>query len=303
VKEGLSRFLERDRAIKGVQIDPHEKIEDQELRELWHEMRWRRNVKANLFVSTLRDHFRDTLEEAQESIIFPFSDSSDDNPDDSWAKRYIGTQCELQQIKEVFDDDGSGYITINGVNRFLRSLPAQLDWSLPRWVACSIIGRQLTTAYYSNKIRDIFAIMFGLRRRLQPENQYWVDYYLCKVWPDITKLTMATRETELFDHIFRRFKEYVKYEEQRIKKNLDDIRYDIDAFRTVSLVAGPGRFEKNILPLIYLLLKRDLKKFRIAQGMVLRPDELWDSADTLLWVLDAVVLHVQDLTGNSAFCS
>lgn len=52
------------------------------------------------------------------------------------------------------------------------------------------------------------------------------------------------------------------------------------------------------MPLIYLLLDRDLKIFRVAQHKLLSDDELWDSAESLLWVYDTIALRSNDLRGN-----
>lgn len=46
------------------------------------------------------------------------------------------------------------------------------------------------------------------------------------------------------------------------------------------------------------MLKRDLEIFRVCRKVVTHPDELWDSADTIDYVMDAVKLRVRELTGE-----
>ena len=41
-----------------------------------------------------------------------------------------------------------------------------------------------------------------------------------------------------------KFKDYTTHEEERLAKNLEGIRYNIDVIETVATVTGPGRFEK-----------------------------------------------------------
>ena len=48
---------------------------------------------------------------------------------------------------------------------------------------------------------------------------------------------------------------------------------------------------------MYLLLLRDLDKFKIAKTMVLNDEELWDAANSFIWVNDAVEYRVRDLEG------
>ena len=60
---------------------------------------WKLNVKARLFVMTLRDHYRDR---AENSAIASFGQRSSDD----WVFEYISAKY-LQPIMEAFDDDGS----------------------------------------------------------------------------------------------------------------------------------------------------------------------------------------------------
>lgn len=54
-----------------------------------------------------------------------------------------------------------------------------------------------------------------------------------------------------------------------------------------------------MFPVLYLLLKRDYEIFRVCRKMVVHKDELWDSADTLVWVFDAVDFRHNELEGTS----
>ena len=88
--------------------------------------RWRRNVEAHLFVTTLKDYFRDQYDEvySRETIRLAHQSRTDE-----WALDYVGIQY-LQQMREAFDQDGSGYITVQEVNRVTELLPKCLDWRL-----------------------------------------------------------------------------------------------------------------------------------------------------------------------------
>ena len=78
-----------------------------------------------------------------------------------------------------------------------------------------------------------------------PENRYWVDYYLSKVWKYGYMFSCSLQMLgSLPDWLEAKFEEYVSYEENRIRQNLHDIRYDIDALNTVYIVARPARIEK-----------------------------------------------------------
>lgn len=157
--------------------------------------------------------------------------------------------------------------------------------------------------------------MFALLGDVLPQNRYWADHYLQHVWPVAYELVKSLHPTSVPEHIESKFQAYVDFEEERIRRNLADINFDIDALDTVYVVAGPGRIEKvrcqdaflgfmlmggsqYLFPIVYLLLKRDLQVFNAAKKEVLHKEELLDSADSLLWVFRAVNYRYLDLTGE-----
>lgn len=76
---------------------------------------------------TLRDHFREKVEDVKLAIASGSYDFLGMAKTDNWALRYVGVSY-LHSIMEAFDDDGSGYITISEVNAFTRGLPSALGW-------------------------------------------------------------------------------------------------------------------------------------------------------------------------------
>ena len=53
-----------------------------------------------------------------------------------------------------------------------------------------------------------------------------------------------------------------------------------------------------VFPMLYLLLKKDYEVMRLARKKVVSKDELWDAADTIEWVLQAVDFRYKDLQGT-----
>ena len=108
-----------------------------------------------------------------------------------------------------------------------------------------IAGWQQAATAYNQKIFDIFAHMHAMRADILPENRYWVDYYLHKVWRYGYTFTSSLQVPgALPDWLSAKFEAYRSYEEDRIRQNLRDIRYDIDALNTVYVVARPAKIEK-----------------------------------------------------------
>lgn len=46
------------------------------------------------------------------------------------------------------------------------------------------------------------------------------------------------------DHLLHHFQSYIDEEEKRLNTNLKLLKYEIDALNTLTLVTGPGRFER-----------------------------------------------------------
>jgi len=80
---------------------------------------WRGNVKAGHFVMALKDYYIEKATgESAGSLVGV----------DKWALKYI-TINRVRTIAEAFDNDASGFVTIQEVNTFTQARP--LDW---RWV-------------------------------------------------------------------------------------------------------------------------------------------------------------------------
>ncbi|THH02008.1 hypothetical protein EW026_g787 [Hermanssonia centrifuga] len=283
---------ENDRIIQELSAGPHDTIHNKELKEVWQEMGWRRNVESNLFVTTLRDHFKDKLE-----MYGPRQKGAGHLLQDEWAIKYLGIRY-LRLLKEALDEDGSGYITTSEVNRFTERLPENLGWSLQHWIAYWTIGWQISAASYREQIRRLFAQMFAMRSKILPENRRLVDNYLQKVWSSGVKLVEALQPVNnVPSHIKAKFLPYVQYEEERIAQNLDGIKYNVDALDTVYMVIGPGRLENHIFPLMYLLLRRDIELFRLAKHQIFWQDDLFITAiSNMQWVYDSVTSRYRELS-------
>lgn len=107
------------------------------------------------------------------------------------------------------------------------------------------IGWQVTATAYRDEIRRIFATMFSMKHHVLPGNRPLVDAYLHNVWVEGAKIIESLQPAKaMLSQLEHRFNEYTLAEEERILKNLEGIRYNIDALDTVATVTGPGRFEK-----------------------------------------------------------
>ncbi|KAJ7058048.1 hypothetical protein C8F01DRAFT_1149302 [Mycena amicta] len=285
IVDELSKVIERegDRVISAITAGPHDKLIDPDLHKIWKEMGWRGSVKSRHFVMALRDYYQENAEEGD-------SGGNANKKADDWALAYINVS-RLQQISEAFDDDASGFVTTAEANTFTTSRP--LDWSLTHWTAFWAIGFHQSMTIYATKIRELVAKMFALRTLVLPANRTGVNAYLEDIYQSVTSLESGLQPCYVNEALQEKFSSYVEAEEARLRGNLEAVDYDLDAANTLALVTGDGRIERFILPLLYLLLKRDFEIFRICQKKVVHQDELWDSADTIGWVISAARERVE----------
>ncbi|PIL29961.1 hypothetical protein GSI_07872 [Ganoderma sinense ZZ0214-1] len=301
LEENLRRAMHRegDRIIDAVISGPHDKILDPDIHEIWKEMRWRGSVKDRHFVLALRDYFREKLEQGKRSKdgATPTVPTSQLNAQDEWTLEYINV-TRVQPIIEAFDDDASGFITVTEVNAFTRARPEnwrRVSSFLLHWLAYWAVGHQISMSDYAAKIDVLLAKMFALKTHVLPANRNAMEQYLLPVWTIATMLTAAFRRVDVDEQLLQRFEDYTEAEEKRLAENLKTAKYDIDAQDTLDLIRGPGRIEKHVFPLLYLLLKRDFEIMRLARTQCLHVDELYDSMCTILWVFEAVNDRHDDL--------
>ncbi|RPD59328.1 hypothetical protein L226DRAFT_314748 [Lentinus tigrinus ALCF2SS1-7] len=297
LEEELRRSMHRegDRIIQSVTSGPHDKIVDPDIHEIWKEMTWRGNVKGRYFVLALRDYFREHFDKIKrrKSNATPMVKSTRHiSEEDEWALEYINV-TRLQPIIEAFDDDASGFITVAEVNAFTKARPD--NWSLLHWLAYLAVGHQMAMSEYAEKIDIILAKMFSLKALVLPANRNSIEQYLNAVWTLVASLTEAFRRIAKDESLMGKFESYVKSEEARLQRNLEDARYDFDARDAVDIVRGPGTIEKHVLPLLYLLLARHFEIMRLALTRVLNVDEMYDAYTTIAWVMKSIDDRCRDL--------
>lgn len=77
-----------------------------------------------------------------------------------------------------------------------------------------------------------------------PENRDLLHSYLEYVDNNITPIQASVKRRTINETLQDRFQPHVDAEEQRLRKSLEGVRYDIDALDTLELVTGPGRIGK-----------------------------------------------------------
>ncbi|KAI0651487.1 hypothetical protein C8Q79DRAFT_922231 [Trametes meyenii] len=265
--------LMSDRIIHAVEAavagGTHSRIKNADLQRLWKDMNWSGVVKGRLLVHALREHYSNAEDTA---TVLLESDKPKLAMNDKWALEYLNVAW-LHPIMEAIDDDTSGYISVSEVN------------SLPHWLAYWAIGWRCTTTMYLQEIHSMIKEFHTYLPSVLAINRPPIDAYL--------KFTPVWTLLQGMDHhddpmLCERFKGYIDWEEARIKSNLEQFNYRIDAPDTLGLVAGSARIERCIAPLFYLLLRNDLRKVKAARTFILAQEE-FDSSTTSMSIIDVAL--------------
>ena len=105
----------------------------------------------------------------------------------------------------------------------------------------------MTCTMYCKKIEEIFDAMIRLAYEVLPENRKVVNAYITTVWTHVTVFTQSIVRDEGTEDLKTKFESHVTAEEARLHRNLEDIKYDIDSYDTVQIIAGEGRVEMVIV--------------------------------------------------------
>ncbi|SJL18282.1 uncharacterized protein ARMOST_21867 [Armillaria ostoyae] len=320
--DSLGKSVERmgDRVIEAVTSGPYERLKDPHLFEIWKEMhsRWGGNAKARDLVFALRDFYYTRNQSAlgpTRQMLPTISARIDSvgashisgvatnlNPPvtttDPWALQYITFLC-IQPLIEAFDDDASGYVTINEANAFSAGRPK--DWSMLHWVAYWAIGFQTTLKYYHKKIWTLLQQMHTAAEQTLPANRVFIDWFLsADPFRRLDSIISGFQEQTYYHGAcnwtdWSKFLPYVEDEEKRLKGQLEELKYSIDASDSLLLITGQGRLERFIFPLIYLLLKRQYLIIDYCRSSVIHPGILWNSLRSVDVIMYAVNARVDDL--------
>ncbi|KAG6907675.1 hypothetical protein DXG01_007825 [Tephrocybe rancida] len=242
---------------------------------------WKSTVKARHIVLALRDYYLGSSPLLAEPISpeYPppfhlpspplssgsWSEVTNYPPpttieEDAWAVAYVNVSY-LQPIAEAIDDDGSGFVNIREVNDFTSLRPS--GWSIYR----------------------LLRKMYKLRDKIRPDNLVIVDTYLDDValyrLELLLRSTIIKAEVTISPELARLRDDFSIAEEERLRSNLERLSYCLDSPGTVSLVTGPGRIERYIFPLVYLLLKHHVKTIQVARSHTLHMDEMDEKSTSL----------------------
>ena len=105
-------------------------------------------------------------------------------------------------------------------------------------------GWQYAVTVYIEKIKKTVDILNALRPHLLLENRSSAESYLQKCLSIILLFVAGLAPSQLAEDVGHRFDEFIEYEVDRIRQNLETIHYTFKNVDSVYAVTGPGKIAK-----------------------------------------------------------
>ena len=156
--------------------------------------------------------------------------------------------------------------------------------------------------------------MVHLSEEALPENRSVVNEYISYAWTEVDIFTRSIQWEEGTETLREKFQSHVDAEEERLRKNFEGIKYDVDGYDSVYLVSRPGQIEavrsfsiyaytqlsskQTLFPMLYLLLQRGLQEINLARKHVLSEFDLRSRLYAIQWVTVLVQFRVKELRGK-----
>ncbi|KAF8912168.1 hypothetical protein CPB84DRAFT_1957799 [Gymnopilus junonius] len=329
-------ILEEGKVIKKAVVpNAAIKLKDPELEQIWNRMvgkivcgsqpiteglsqGLRRSVKAKQFVLTFRDYL--LTDRSVPNTPFPMvprdlppdfllllsgapetqaahqpNSESDDN---TWVLKYIDV-AYVRPIVEAIDEDLSGFISVKEANKFALSRPT--GWNVLHWIAYWAAGWHINLTNYKDKIYSVLHHMLQAIDSIHPANRAFADYYfnaniLRRVEALVRSIKPIPVNTSKDSKLSEMAESMASLQEKRLLANLQEVSFIIKSTSDVRLIAGSSRIETWILPLMHLILNRHLEILKLAQAVVLHPQELdthLDSLTSIFFVFDERQSHLE----------
>ncbi|KAF8288826.1 hypothetical protein DL93DRAFT_1177376 [Clavulina sp. PMI_390] len=211
------------------------------------------------------------------------------------------TMPYVNAIAEAIDEDASGFVRISEANDFCASIPP--GWTLLQWIAYWARGWIVESAYYAFEIWDIYRFANVMLSSALTENCNGVFQYLDNLmwvipmkqltWCAATKSTWRT-DSPLDDLIKTRMQQ----KEDRLEASLESFDFTFDSMESVKLVMDPGRFEKDIFSLFFVMSRRHIRLISLAAEEILSESDMWNAQDSMLYLTAAIKERVERLRAD-----
>ncbi|KAF5391048.1 hypothetical protein D9757_003997 [Collybiopsis confluens] len=297
---------------------PHELIRDKDIRQIWKGLSFfydsfksKNFLLTHLQICCKTRHFVDALHHYFAQQYAEHRKKTGEPHPDQWTLKFTGRVVFQPTIGDAFDSDGSGYVSIDEVNRFTVHLPRDSingqAWSIPVFLAHAAAGWYQNALHYRLQCIKSLRIIEQYAKKTLPLNrrhlkQYFQNGCLPEIWYIVDSLnTDAFRYQQ--EDLRSQFEILAKYRHSimqmlhdHLQANLNTVRFRLEGPEDVRAVMGTSRCEAVVLPLLTILLERHARIVQTATTLVLAEREFQDMTTCLQSVAHAFSRRYSVLT-------
>ncbi|KIK57380.1 hypothetical protein GYMLUDRAFT_247024 [Collybiopsis luxurians FD-317 M1] len=286
---------------------PHELIQDKDIQQIWKDMvspkKWRLSCKTRHFVDALHHYYAEKFSEHRKKRGEPHPDQ--------WTLKFIGRVIFQPTVGDAIDSDGSGYVSIDEVNRFTAHLPRDSEngrtWSIPVFLAHAAAGWYLNSLHYREQCMDFLRKIEQNAKQMLPPNRkhlrpYFQNSCLPEIWYIVDSLNTNTFKYQQEDlrsefEILARYRQSIMKDlHNHLQNNLSNVKFRLQGPEEVKAVMGTSRYEALVLPLLTIILERHSRIIETAHNLVLSEREFHDMTICLQSVASAFAKRYSVLT-------
>ncbi|EJD47199.1 hypothetical protein AURDEDRAFT_163806 [Auricularia subglabra TFB-10046 SS5] len=307
-----------ERIVRVFTSGPHKRVKDPHLRFIWKTMNWKFTVRAKDFLPTIHDYSRllrrwpasvddgtpQSLHNGTQRETFVSRFVGDERPPalspaDEWCLQYLNV-ASFPALKEVFDNDVNGMISISEVNSFCAgSLPRH--WNILQKLAYAAAGNHVELVRYGNQIRALLHEISDLSLEVRPENRGLIAEYLDSLeitWTKAMVSGIRGYDRKIDVDLDRLVVERMIAHQLRLHKRLEAIKYEIPSADLVPLLLDKGRVEQIVAPIAHVLLLRHASIVRLAKRVILDRREMQAAASSLSSIFEMTKSRIKRLAGT-----
>ncbi|KAI0251008.1 hypothetical protein BJV78DRAFT_1213669 [Lactifluus subvellereus] len=273
--------------LNELKSGPYELIRDRDVKEIWRNIAAKESsVKRRQLIDGMNYYFNVQFKKYK-------AEHNHAEREDAWAGTIISRVLFHPAIGDAIDDDGSGYISIDEINDFMRRKPEK--WTVPQWVVYWAYGWDADNQLYSERITKTFTQLKKLKDAGGPHADL-VASYLSETEERITVFFNSLYNMRELDHSAEmkmdRLREELRIRnENEIKTRLKSVNHKID-YSVLAAITGSERIEATFCALAYLLVSRHL-------WLMSKPDVTSDAVDeatsTMVVLIEAMRHRIAEL--------
>ncbi|KZV97965.1 hypothetical protein EXIGLDRAFT_832559 [Exidia glandulosa HHB12029] len=292
----------------------YKRVHDPHVRQVWKIMKWSLSVQTLYFVSAVHDYFVDRYAHSKAqssyntqsplssvpptSMTAEFATTDSEtlppiNPDDEWCLKYLAVRY-VAALKEAFDSDSNGIVSVREVNNFMASAHVPKEWSILRRLAFSAAGWHAEMLSWQVTIRQSLNAMHKMCADVLPVNRSVVAQFLNSFEIEWCQYLVGGLEPSTVSDSDISGLAADNYQRDRVTEKLTAIKYEIESEDYIAVVFGKESIEQYILVVICCLLWRYGAVVTQAKSIVLDRRELSTQAMTSLY--NAVDRRTQQLS-------